>query len=42
VHFYENGKLRTCKVSRDTSIQGRRFRGGDHVFLSADGTVLQK
>jgi hypothetical protein len=42
VHFYRDGKLQTCKVSRDVTIQGRKFSQGEHIYLDADGTVQRK
>jgi regulator of RNase E activity RraA len=39
VTFYEDGKLRTCKVSQDVSIQGRTFRRGDRIILDANGIL---
>jgi hypothetical protein len=41
VYFYQSGKLQTCKLSRDATIQERKFKRGEHIYLDADGRVIQ-
>lgn len=41
VYFYNSGKLQTCKLSRDASIQDRKLKRGEHIFLDADGNVIR-
>jgi hypothetical protein len=38
--FYENGRLKSCKVSRDALIQGVQFRRGEQVVLDAQGKIV--
>ena len=34
-HFYENGALRTCKLSRDFEMGDKKYRRGEHAYLIA-------
>jgi hypothetical protein len=39
VVLHENGRLRGCRLSRSTTIQGREFSDGDDVALDKDGKL---
>jgi hypothetical protein len=37
--FFENGKLKTCKLSHEVELAGHTFKKGDHVRLDPTGTA---
>ena len=37
--FYDNGKLKTCKLPREVELAGHTFKKGDHVRLDPTGTA---
>ena len=37
--FHENDKLKGCKLSRDTTLEGRVFNRGDRVRLDVSGKL---
>ena len=38
--FHENGQLKQCPLSKNTTIQGRNFRRGDVVRFDPDGRLI--
>jgi hypothetical protein len=41
VSLHENGRLRMCRLSRATTIQGRAFTEGEDVALDENGTLAE-
>lgn len=41
-HFWDNGTLKRCRLSRDFTIQGQDFAKGDVVSFDADGTLITR
>jgi hypothetical protein len=39
VFFHQNGRLESCKVSRDVTIQGEAFKRGQTVYLDSQGKL---
>jgi hypothetical protein len=39
--FHENGKLKTCKLSRDFTLDGQALRQGDHIHLDTSGLLIR-
>lgn len=37
--FHENGRLKTCRLSKDQTVQGRRFASGDHPVFDENGKL---
>lgn len=40
-HFYQNGQLKYCELSKNTTIEGRAFRRGDAVRFHPDGRLVE-
>ena len=40
VYFHSNGKLAKCKLARDVTINGHRFKKGDHVCFDSEGKLI--
>lgn len=40
VHFYENGKLAQCKLSKTFTYEGKTFKKGSHLKLDKTGNVI--
>ena len=40
-YFHENGNLASCKLARDTTIEGQNFGRGDKVHFDKDGKLVR-
>ena len=40
VYFHRNGKLAQCTIAADTTISGKHFEKGDHLYFDAGGKLL--
>ncbi len=40
VHFHENGRLKSCKLSRQFTIEERTFEKGDRVQFDSEGRLV--
>ena len=40
VTFYPNGRLKSCKLAKDCTIQGHRLKKGEHVEFNSKGKLL--
>jgi hypothetical protein len=39
VRFHPNGRLQSCRLGRDATVQGRSFKQGDRVAFDAAGSL---
>ena len=42
VLFYENGRLKQCKLAEDLTIQKQKFEKGDVIYFDPNGKLIKK
>lgn len=42
VHFYENGNVAQCKLSKDFTYKGTAFKKGDKLHLDQSGNIIHQ